>query len=277
MTDLNVRLPEPVVRKLWLPSPRHTLRRRVSTYPRVYLPLARWKSGDSVLRAETELVIDTFPRTANTFAVIAFQLAQNGHVRVAHHMHAPASLLAAAARGVPALVPVREPEPTIVSGHIREPQFTLRHLLKDYITFFESITPARDRFVIAAFDEVTSDLGSVIRRVNERFGTRFREYEHSEENLEIVFALIDERAEGPPWQPFLNRFASGVISADEYFEATRVHREARREPPVVPENRIQRPSPRRDAMKSVVEERYRDPALARLRARAEKAFREFVR
>lgn len=277
MTDLNVRLPEPAAKKLRLPSPRHALRRRISTYPRLYLPLARWKSGESVLRAETQLVIDTFPRSANTFAVIAFQLAQNGHVRVAHHMHAPASLLAAAARGVPALVPVREPAPTIVSGHIREPHITLRQLLKTYSTFFESITPARDRFVIATFDEVTADFGAVIRRVNERFGTRFRDFEHSKENLEAVFALIDERAGGPPWQPFLNRFASGVISADEYFGATRVHREARRDQFVVPENRIQRPSRRRDAMKSAVEERYRDPALAGLRARAERAFCEFVR
>jgi hypothetical protein len=277
VTDLNVRLPEPAAKKLRLPSPRHALRRTISTHPRLYLPLARWKSGESVLGAETQLVIDTFPRSANTFAVIAFQLAQNSHVRVAHHMHASASLLAAAARGVPALLPVREPQPTIVSGHIREPQFTLRELLKDYSTFYESITPVRDRFVIATFDEVTSDLGAVIRRVDERYGTRFRDFEHSKENIEVVFALIDERSEGPPWQPFLNRFASGVISADEYFEATRVHREARRDTFLVPENRIQRPSRRRDAMKSEVEQRYRDPALAGLRARAENAFEGFVR
>jgi hypothetical protein len=277
VTDLNVRLPDPVAKQPRLPSARHALRRTISTHPRLYLPLARWKSGESVLSAETQLVIDAFPRSANTFAVIAFQLAQNGHVRVAHHMHAPASLMAAAARGVPALVPVRDPEPTIVSGHIREPHITLRQLLKDYATFFESIAPMRDRFVIATFEEVTSDLGSVIRRVNERFGTRFLDFEHSEQNIEIVFALIDERAEGPPWQPSLNRFASGVISVDEYFEATRVHRDARRDTFIVPENRIQRPSPRREAMKSQVQERYRDPALAGLRARAERAFRGFVR
>jgi hypothetical protein len=277
VTDLNVRLPEPVAKRLQVPSPRHALRRSISTRPRLYLPLARWKSGDSVIGAETELVIDSFPRSANTFAVLAFQLAQNSHVRVAHHMHASASLLAAAARGVPALVPVREPQPTIVSGYIREPQFTLRQLLKDYCAFFESIIPVRDRFVIATFDEVTSDLGAVIGRVNERFGTRFGDFEHSTENIEIVFALIDERSEGPPWQPSLNRFASGVISADEYFEATQVHRDARRDTFIVPEDRIQRPSPRREAMKSQVLERYRDPTLAGLRARAESAFRGFVR
>ena len=82
------------------------------------------------------------------------------------------------------------------------------------------MAPIRDALVIATFEEVTSDFGAVTHRVNERFGTRFREFEHTEANVEQVFALIDERAEGPPWQPFLNRFVSGLLSLDEYRAAT---------------------------------------------------------
>jgi len=246
-------------------------------HPSLYLPLARWKSGHSVLEARTELVVDGFTRSAGTFAAIAFQLAQNDHVRVAHHMHAAAPLIAAARRGVPTLITVREPESTILSAMMREPAVSPRQWLKTYAAFYERILSFRPHFVVATFEEVTSDFGAVIGRVNERFGTRFRRFEHTEENVKAVFALIEERAEGPPWQPFLNRFVSGLISADEYRTATRPYRDALGDhPPVVPEQRIQRPSAQREAAKGRMRDRYRDPALAALRARAEAAYRAVI-
>ena len=260
-----------------LGSPRHVLRRWISMYPTLYLPLARWKNEHSVLEARTQLVVDGFTRSAGTFAAIAFQVAQNDHVRLAHHMHAAAPLVAAARRGVPTLITVRGPEPTILSALMREPDVTPGQWLKTYVAFYERILPFRSCFVIGTFEEVTSDFGAVTRRVNERFATRFREFDHTEENVEAVFALIEERAEGPPWQPSFNRFASGLLSADEYRAVTRPYRDGsdrRRRP--VPELRVQRPSAQREAAKGQMRERYEDPGLADLRTAADKAYRAFV-
>jgi hypothetical protein len=246
-------------------------------YPTMYLPMARWKNEHSVLEARTELVLDGPERSASTFAAIAFQLAQNDHVRLAHHMHAAAPLVAAARRGVPTLITVRGPEPTILSALMRQPDVTTRQWLKTYVAYYERILPFRSGFVIATFTEVTSDFGAVTRRVNERFATRFREFDHTEQNVEAVFALIEERAEGPPWQPFLNRFVSGLLSADEYRAVTRSYRdgsEGRRRP--LPELRIPRPSAQREAAKDQIRERYQDPALTDLRTAAENAYRAFV-
>jgi hypothetical protein len=255
----------------------HVLRRRLSLHPALYLPLARWKSGHTVLGRDTRLVIDGFTRSAGTFAAIAFQVAQDDHVRVAHHMHAAAALVAAAHRGIPTLVTVRAPEPTIVSAMVREPGIPAREWLRTYVAFYERIAPCRSAFVIGTFEEVTTDLGALIDAVNERFGTGFARFEHSEENVRTVFRLIDERAAGPPWQPHLNRFISGLISASEYLRITRPFREADGgRPPVVPEHRVQRPSADREAAKEEARARYRAPALAGLRARAEAAYRAVV-
>ena len=276
MGETIMRMRGPDGRSL-LGSPRHALRRWISMYPTMYLPMARLKNEHSVLEARTELVLDGTSRSANTFAAIAFQLAQNDHVRLAHHMHAAASLVAAARRGVPTLITVREPEPTILSSLMREPQVTPRQWLKTYVAFYERILPFRSAFVIATFTEVTSDFGAVTRRVNERFATRFREFDHTEQNVQAVFTLIDERAEGPPWQPFLNRFVSGLLSADEYRALTQRYRdgsEGRRRS--VPELRVQRPSAQREAAKGQMRERYQDPGLADLRNAAEQAYRAFV-
>ena len=258
-------------------SPRHALRRAIMMHPALYLPLARWKRAESALDGETAFVLDGLERSANTFAVLAFQLAQNDHVRTAHHMHAAAPLIEAARRGVPTLITVREPEGTIVSSMMRQPRVTPRQWLKTYAAFYERLMPHRDRFVVATFDEVTTDFGAVVARVNDRFGTRFRRFDHSDQQVRAVFALIDERAAGPPWQPSLNRFASGFISADEYFLATR---ELRRSDGAgarhALEHRVGRPSSQRESAKPTMRARYRAPALAGLRARAGSAYGDFV-
>lgn len=258
-------------------SPRHALRRSVMMHPSLYLPLARLKRAESVLDPRTELVLDGLERSANTFAAVAFQLAQNDHVRVAHHMHAVAPLIEAAAHGVPAMITVRAPQATIVSSMIRQPRVTARQWLKTYAAFYERLMGSRNHFVIATFDDVTTDFAGVIRRVNERFSTDFREFDHTASNVEMVFALIDERAGGPPWQPSFNRFLSGFTSLDEYLASTRVHREsAPQATGTGVEHRVGRPSAAREAAKPVMLQRYQAPSLAALRERAERAYGSFV-
>ena len=74
-----------------------------------------------VIGPQTELVIDGYTRSASTFAVYAFQLCQDEPVRLAHHRHAPAQLIAAARRSIPALLLIREPQGAILSQLIQEP------------------------------------------------------------------------------------------------------------------------------------------------------------
>src|SRR6266571_2862096 len=86
---------------------RHILRTRISQYPALYMPFARRKypgPSPEVVSSEAEFVIDGYTRSACTFAVYAFQLAQDRPVRMAHHLHAPAQLIAAARMEIPALV-----------------------------------------------------------------------------------------------------------------------------------------------------------------------------
>src|SRR5580658_8003661 len=91
---------------------RGRLRTYVSGQPIGYLAFARRKyTGHNVevIGPRTELVIDGFTRSATTFAVYAFQLAQDTPVQLAHHLHAPAQLIRAARRGVPAVALIRKP------------------------------------------------------------------------------------------------------------------------------------------------------------------------
>lgn len=65
-------------------------------------------------------------------------------------------------------------------------------LLRGYLRFYEPLRPYRGGFVVADFPEVVEGgLGSVIRRLNERFGTSFSEFEATEANVERCLREID--------------------------------------------------------------------------------------
>jgi hypothetical protein len=227
---------------------RYSARSMLSAYPSVFLPLARGRYAGNVGRVmdprRTEVVIDGFQRSANTFAVAAFQMAQPKPVNVAHHLHAAAQIIAAARSGIPTIVLIRAPEETILSHLVRLPYASARQAIKNYIRFYEGVYPRRHGFVVGEFRTVTSDFGSVIRELNDRFGTSFKGFDHTEENVRRCFELIEER----------NRQRFGSVE----------------------EHTVARPSSKRALQKEQVRARYLGPRLAGLRARAERAYRALV-
>jgi hypothetical protein len=191
---------------VWKDRIRHRAQTVVGQYPRLYLPLARWQRDRRLehdrragveartagpVERDTDVVIEGFPRSANTFAVIAFELAQPNAIRIAHHLHVPSQVIAAAQWGIPSLVLVRDPEEVVLSVVQLWPHISLEQALKDYVRFHRCILPYRERFVVASFEETTTDFGAVIRRLNARFGTSFREFQHTHENLALCYALIE--------------------------------------------------------------------------------------
>ena len=142
---------------------------------------------------DTEIVIEAFARSAQSYVVAAFRLAQEPHaVRIAHHTHSPSTLIDGVRHEIPTLVIVREPEDAILSYVIRTPASSIRGALRGYIRFHRPLLAFRDGLVVATFDQVTGDLASVIRRVNERFGTTFGLFEASEEHVARVFREIED-------------------------------------------------------------------------------------
>lgn len=253
-------------------SARHAARRVITRYPELYLPIARRRHPQGVIAEDTQLVIDGFTRSAVTFALVAFQVAQNGHVRVAHHLHSPAQLIQATRRGIPGLVPIRPPQDTVLSAMSREPTVSVGQWLRSYVAFYRRMLDVSDDLVFARFDSVTTDLGAVTGEVNARFGTSFAEFSHTPADVAVAFALIDERSRRPPWRRLLGEFLAGRISLDEYRELTAEQR-GLVDLGAVPEERVQRPSAHRRANREALLERYRDPDLKAWRARAEAAYR----
>ena len=121
----------------------------------------------------TQIVIEGFPRSANTFAVVAFKYQQTNQVKIAHHLHIPAQVIKAAQLRIPTIILIRHPEDAIISLIIRESRISIKLALKVYISFYKAIEKFDDYYIIASFEEVTQNYGNVISRLNEKFGTKF--------------------------------------------------------------------------------------------------------
>jgi hypothetical protein len=238
---------------LWRRTIRTRLRTRslVGQYPALYLPLARWKRRRQVRHArkrgiqpekmgpvfrDTDAVIEGFPRSANTFAATAFELVQTRPVRVARHLHVPSQIIAGARFGIPTIVLIRDPDEAVLSLSLWTPHVTLEEGLRDYTRFYRRILPYRDRFVVATFEEVSTDFGEVIRRLNERFGSSFQEFQHTDANVASCFKIIEEH----------DRRTVGKVM----------------------EKTVARPSPQREHMKDALRSALRSPKLAKARADA---------
>lgn len=180
----------------FLPSLKFRIRTWAGQYPTAFFLLKNVFGADkeNICTLDTELVIEGYPRSANSFAVWAFRLSQQREIKIAHHVHVPAQVIYAAKHGIPTLILIREPADAVIALKIRYPWVSIRDALYAYRLFYKRIQPYFESFVLATFEEVTTDYGKVIRKVNEKFGTRFDVFEHSEENVAKVFARIEERA-----------------------------------------------------------------------------------
>jgi hypothetical protein len=256
--------------------------RSVVSSSSVFLALARLKYPEQgkepeIFDRRTELVIEGFPRSANTFAVVAFQLAQDTPVRIAHHLHASAQLIAAAKRGVPSVALIREPEEAIISEVLRKPAVTVRHAMSSYLRFYGPLEPYRERLTVGRFDEVVGDFGSVIRRLNARFGTGFAPFEHTEQNIRECFDLIDERTRGSSIVRYIGYLESGLMSAREFRRVTANHDPTGSRHTAKQEARfVARPSGERDRMKEAVRGPFWGRDLARLRDAAFALYQRFA-
>lgn len=152
---------------------------------------ARREHQALLIHKGTELVIEGFPRSANTFAVVAFIRSQDREVEIAHHLHAVAQVKLGVRQGVPVIVLIRRPEDAVRSLKVIFKQRGRNSALKTWLRFYEEVEPLRDRVVIADFARVIADYGAVIDEVNAKFGTAFGRFDSTPENVQAVFDEID--------------------------------------------------------------------------------------
>lgn len=176
----------------------------LENFPRLYLEVLRIKrrghwSQPWVVTRDTEVVIEGFPRSANSFACEAFISGQR-QTRHATHVHSSAQVIQACKWHIPTLVLLRAPDGA-VCGDVafgcelegRDPYTVsaadINDSLRRYIAFYQRVEPHRRRFMVGHFPDVVKDFGAVMRRFNEYFNTDFKVFEHTKESESVIMSL----------------------------------------------------------------------------------------
>jgi hypothetical protein len=192
------------------------LQTHAGKHPAAFYGLYRLARKDRarVVTPETQLVIEGFPRSANSFARVAFNRAQRDKVRIATGLHVPAQVIRAARWRIPTLVLIRRPKDAVLSFAIRDP-IPVEQALRYYLSFYETIEDYGDAYVLGTFEEVTGDFGRVIRRINDRFGTSFSPFRHKEGNVEAVLARVERNSKRKFGEAHWENKASRPVAARE--------------------------------------------------------------
>lgn len=148
-----------------------------------------------MVRPDSAVCIEGYPRSANTFSVAAFSITNPECGHIARHTHLSGQVLRAISYGVPTLVLLREPEDAVLSMKIREPDLSVSQLLRSYIRYYRCIERVRGDVCIATFEEVTDDFGKVLCRMNDELGTTFNLFHHDEAGTESAFAEVEQMFE----------------------------------------------------------------------------------
>jgi hypothetical protein len=156
------------------------------------LRLATPATEDLRITRDTALVIEGFPRSGNSFATTAFGLTVGPDVPRSSNTHLPAQVRIAVDYNVPTLVLIRRCADAAASLCVAAPYLRPINAVREWLRFYRAVQPLQSEFVLATFDEVTTDFGAVMARVNMRFGTTFPLFEHSDDNVARVQQALDD-------------------------------------------------------------------------------------
>jgi hypothetical protein len=138
------------------------------------------------INRSTEIVIEGYPRSANSSTVHGLLDRQSRPVQVAHHTHHVAQLLRAIKWRIPAVALIRSPADAIQSNlalaaeglarggrYGRAAHLTFEDFAWGWLRFYTPLVRRRGALVIGRFEDVTRDVSVLIERVNAKFNTDF--------------------------------------------------------------------------------------------------------
>jgi hypothetical protein len=130
-----------------------------------------WK--DLIASRHTDIVIEGFPRSANTFFYHYFATAQRLPMKIAHHLHSPYQIRAAARYQLPCVFLIRNPLDCITSAIVRDARLSPRVLLHWYQILYATAQRHVGAIVVVPQKLAISDPNFVIGKVNARYARSF--------------------------------------------------------------------------------------------------------
>lgn len=104
-----------------------------------------------------DLVIEGFPRSANSYIVFLLQELCSIELHIAHHVHRPTQLILGIEYNIPCVLMIRKPVDACTSFSIRHPNVSIKESLNKYLTFHNELINYRQHIHVISFDDFVAD------------------------------------------------------------------------------------------------------------------------
>ncbi len=140
------------------------------------------KVHQNLVREDTNIVIEGFPRCGNTFAVASFKHS-NQDLEIASHVHLPYQIIFSKKYKTPAIFLIRNPLDSISSLMIRDSKYTIQDAILYYIKFHQIVIKYKTHAIISDFTSTINDFPSIIKKLNNKMGTNFQYHDNTKETI----------------------------------------------------------------------------------------------
>lgn len=140
--------------------------------------------------AGTDLTIEGFPRSANSYLVVAVQEA-NPDLVLAHHMHTVGAIRLSVRIGVPTVVVIRHPREAILSLLRYYPDVRATHCWRAYAEYHEALFSMEGKICWVSFEQIVAGTDAVFRKIGAALGVPLRTIGSVGGNESTVFRRID--------------------------------------------------------------------------------------
>lgn len=139
---------------------------------------------------ETDIVVEGFPRCANTFAVAYLSVTNRESLTIARHTHTIAQVKMALGLRKPTVILLREPLDAMASWAVRD-QVPIKHAITEYVSFYSFIEKYHSHLLIIDFATLISEPSALPERINRRFALGLSTEPPSPEVLSRVANLVE--------------------------------------------------------------------------------------
>lgn len=160
----------------------------VRASPLIYPHIAKNRSEHAIFpNIDTELVLEAYQRSGNTFAYYISKTLVPG-LKIAHHTHSVASLKMGVKLNKPIITIVRRPSDAVASASLykikfgENPRKSIRRSIEDYYTFHKYLQSISfEHIKILSFDELTESPSKFISMLSE-----IKSFEKPNDSFEVV-------------------------------------------------------------------------------------------
>ena len=133
------------------------LRNIISKRPHLYFFIGRFfKIKKFFINKNTDLVIEGFPRSGNSFLEACFKVL-NKNIILAHHTHSVAQVKMGIKKNLPVILLIRDPSEATKSAYFfYKKKLSYNFLIKEYIGFYESLIIYKKNTIVLDFKKINN-------------------------------------------------------------------------------------------------------------------------